>query len=45
MTATAPASGIGAEAATEARTVLGPAGPRPVTLKSSYNTLADRALA
>jgi phospholipase C len=31
-------------ATTRDRTVLGPAGPRPVTLKSSYNKLAERTL-
>jgi hypothetical protein len=37
-------SSVSASAAS-ARTVLGPARPRPVTLKSSYNKLADQTLA
>jgi len=48
---TAPASDYIAAAdsfvateAASARTVLGPAQPRPVTLKSSYNKLADPSL-
>lgn len=40
---TEPASDFIASTAA-VRTVLGPAQPRPVTLKSSYNKLADRTL-